>query len=130
VSEGREKLSALCSSIFFVSAASIALSSAVVFGLFLGPPSDANDNGLAQILSAPMALLSLIAFVSFLVVMGCQIGMWTDWFATGRKLGAKSPPLPIVFVIAAVALGLVVGMPISSVDIKVELPASKTLSTK
>jgi hypothetical protein len=131
VSEGREKLSAVCSTICIVSAASITLLGAAVF---LGPAQGAfnepNDIDLAQMLGAPMLLLSLIAFVSFLIVMVCQIGIWTDWLATGRQIGTKRPSLPIVFIIAAVALGFVFGMPISSVDINVELSASKTLSTK
>jgi amino acid transporter len=129
MSEGRARLSKLSSIVFYISSTPLIIGSAAAFLHIKLSAGEEINTELGQTVGGIIAILSLIALISFVVIAICQIGIWTDWFASGRSEGEKRPRFSIILFATAALLALL-AMPIETVDVTVELPASKTLPSK
>jgi hypothetical protein len=126
----RQQVLRLFSIIFFVCSGPVLISLIVQFWPETAVAAKSVKVPLMQIISVPIAILSGIASVAFLIVISCQIGIWTDWFATGRKMGDSRPAIPIIFLAVASALGVALFLPMQPVEITVDLPPPQVLPKK
>jgi hypothetical protein len=124
--DGRARVSKLFSIVFYISSAPLIMGGAAAFLRSKLSAGGEINTEIGQTFGGIIAILLLIALISFVVVAICQIGIWTDWFASGRDKGETRPRFPIILVATAALLALVT-MPVATVDIRVELPPPKTL---
>jgi amino acid transporter len=129
MSEGRARVSKLSSIVFYISSTPLIIGSAAAFLHSKLSAGGEINTELGQTVGGLIAILSLIAPISFVVVAICQIGIWTDWFASGRNEGEKRPRIPFILLATAALLALL-SMQVTTVDVTVELPTSKTLPSK
>jgi polyferredoxin len=129
VKGGRERLSKLSSIVFYIASILIIIGGAALFLRYKLSGGEEINTELGQVFGGLIAILSLLALISFVVVAICQIGIWTDWFASGRRAGEKRPRFPFIL-IAAAALLAAITMPVSTIEVSVDLPQTTTLPTK
>jgi hypothetical protein len=129
MSEGRARVSKLSSIVFYISSAPLIMGGAAAFLREKLSAGGEINTEIGQAFGGLIAILLLIALISFVVVAICQIGIWTDWFASGRSEGEKRPRFSIILFAMAALLALL-AMPVATMDVTVELPASKTLPSK
>jgi Na+/proline symporter len=129
MSEGRARVSKLSAIVFYMSSTPLIIGSAAAFlHSKLSAGGEVNTE-LGQTVGGLIAILSLIALISFVVIAICQIGIWTDWFASGRREGEKRPRFSIILFATAALLALL-AMPVATVDVRVDLPPPTTLPSK